>query len=92
MLTVSFSLLDVRIAKQRQADASTTRTALGLGLGLSIARHLVELHGGSIEATSDGVGRGAAFVVRLPNGARGGHVPPIQMQLSALDRAVTGRG
>jgi PAS domain S-box-containing protein len=50
----------------RQADASTTRAHGGLGLGLSIARQLVELHGGSMRATSDGLGRGAAFIVTLP--------------------------
>src|SRR5439155_7338357 len=42
----------------RQADASTTRTRGGLGLGLGIARQLVELHGGQIDAMSDGPGRG----------------------------------
>ena len=50
----------------RQADASTPRSRGGLGLGLSIARQLVELHGGSIAAASDGLGAGASFVVRLP--------------------------
>jgi PAS domain S-box-containing protein len=50
----------------RQADPSTTRGAWGLGIGLSIAKHLVELHGGSITASSDGPGCGAAFVVELP--------------------------
>lgn len=50
----------------RQADASTTRRHGGLGLGLSIARQLVELHGGSIRARSAGPGHGATFVVRLP--------------------------
>jgi signal transduction histidine kinase len=49
----------------RQADASTTRKRGGLGLGLTFAKHLVELHGGSIEAHSEGVGRGCTFVVRL---------------------------
>jgi signal transduction histidine kinase len=38
----------------------------GLGLGLSIARRLVELHGGTIEACSGGIGRGAAFTITLP--------------------------
>ncbi len=50
----------------RQADASTTRVEGGLGLGLAIVLHLVQLHRGSVEARSDGPGRGATFVVRLP--------------------------
>lgn len=50
----------------RQADASTTRTHGGLGLGLSIVRHLVEGHGGTVAAFSDGAERGARFVVELP--------------------------
>ncbi|NUR56140.1 MAG: ATP-binding protein, partial [Acidobacteria bacterium] len=50
----------------RQQDSTTTRSAFGLGLGLAIAKHLVELHGGTITAASDGVGCGATFVVRLP--------------------------
>jgi CheY-like chemotaxis protein/anti-sigma regulatory factor (Ser/Thr protein kinase) len=49
----------------QQADASTTRRHGGLGLGLAIARHLIELHGGSIWADSDGVGCGARFTVEL---------------------------
>ena len=50
----------------RQEDGSTTRGAAGLGLGLSISKHLVELHGGTIQALSDGVGSGATFVVVIP--------------------------
>jgi signal transduction histidine kinase len=50
----------------RQADSTTTRQFGGLGLGLAIVRHLVELHGGTIRAKSDGDGKGAAFTVRLP--------------------------
>ena len=50
----------------RQADASSTRQHGGLGLGLSIARRLVELHGGGIEAASGGAGKGATFTVWLP--------------------------
>lgn len=50
----------------RQADGSTTRNHTGLGLGLAIARHLVELHGGTIHADSPGEGKGATFTVKLP--------------------------
>jgi signal transduction histidine kinase/ActR/RegA family two-component response regulator len=50
----------------RQADDSTRRKLGGLGLGLSIVKHIVELHGGTVEATSEGHGRGAAFMVHLP--------------------------
>ena len=50
----------------RQQDAASTRAHGGLGLGLSIARHLVELHGGTIEALSAGPNRGATFLVRVP--------------------------
>ncbi|HEY9605482.1 MAG TPA: PAS domain S-box protein, partial [Allocoleopsis sp.] len=50
----------------RQADGSTTRSSGGLGLGLAISRHLVELHGGTIEAASVGLGKGAIFTMRLP--------------------------
>jgi signal transduction histidine kinase/ActR/RegA family two-component response regulator len=50
----------------RQADSTSTRENRGLGLGLAIARHLVQLHGGTIEAESDGEGQGASFTVTLP--------------------------
>ncbi|MBC8029236.1 MAG: PAS domain S-box protein [Pyrinomonadaceae bacterium] len=50
----------------RQADGSTTRTHGGLGLGLAIVRHLVELHGGTIEVENRGIAKGAIFKVRLP--------------------------
>jgi signal transduction histidine kinase/DNA-binding response OmpR family regulator len=50
----------------RQADPTFTRTTGGLGLGLAIVRSLVELHGGTVSAESDGTGHGATFVVRLP--------------------------
>ncbi|MEJ7728377.1 MAG: ATP-binding protein [Polyangiaceae bacterium] len=50
----------------RQYDTTTSRRHGGLGVGLSISKQLVELHGGSIEARSDGLGHGATFVVRLP--------------------------
>jgi PAS domain S-box-containing protein len=50
----------------RQADQQITREHGGLGLGLSIVKHIVELHGGTIRAESEGEGRGATFVVNLP--------------------------
>jgi signal transduction histidine kinase len=50
----------------RQGDPRLAREHGGLGIGLAIARHLVEMHGGSIHASSDGPGRGAVFSVRLP--------------------------
>jgi len=50
----------------RQEDGSISRRHGGLGLGLAIVRHLVELHAGSVEAFSEGEGKGSRFVVRLP--------------------------
>jgi signal transduction histidine kinase/CheY-like chemotaxis protein len=50
----------------RQADASTTRAQSGLGLGLAIVRHIVEAHGGGVQAESAGPGRGSVFTVKLP--------------------------
>jgi PAS domain S-box-containing protein len=53
----------------RQADSSMTRIHGGLGLGLAITRHLVEMHGGTISAQSEGEGRGATFTIKLPTPA-----------------------
>lgn len=50
----------------RQSEAGASRAHGGLGVGLSITKHLVDLHGGSIDVQSEGAGKGATFVVRLP--------------------------
>jgi signal transduction histidine kinase/CheY-like chemotaxis protein len=63
---ISPELLPHVFARFRQGDGSTTRQHGGLGLGLSIVKSLVEMHGGTIRAASDGVGKGASFVVTLP--------------------------
>jgi PAS domain S-box-containing protein len=50
----------------RQADGTSTRNHMGLGLGLAIVKHVVEMHGGTVVAQSQGVGKGATFKVTLP--------------------------
>jgi PAS domain S-box-containing protein len=74
----------------RQGDSRPNRAYSGLGLGLAIAQHLVQQHGGQIDAASDGPGRGTTIAIRLPAtplGARGGVVRPpadVDVQLSGL--------
>jgi signal transduction histidine kinase len=63
---ISAAFLTHVFERFRQEDSSTTREQAGLGLGLSIAKHLVELHGGTISAESNGQGHGSAFTVRFP--------------------------
>ena len=63
-----------------QEDARTTRMHGGLGLGLSIVRHLVEAHGGRIQAKSGGSGLGAEFAVEIPRGGKRTEAPAIRCE------------
>ena len=70
-----------------QSRQAVDRSQGGLGLGLTIVRTMVELHGGSVEARSDGVGHGSAFVIRLP--AAQASAPP-KVQRRSARRAARG--
>ena len=64
-----------------QAEPARSQSRGGLGVGLALTKRLVELHGGSIEARSDGLGRGSTFVVRLPRFA----APPLPAAAATRD-------
>jgi len=66
---ISADFLPYVFDRFRQADSKSTRADQGLGLGLAIARHLVELHSGTIGVESPGIGQGATFTVKLPQKA-----------------------
>lgn len=70
---IDASFLPYVFERFRQGDSSTTRPHRGLGLGLAIVKQLVEAHGGSVSAASDGKGKGAEFVVTLPLTAQERH-------------------
>jgi CheY-like chemotaxis protein/two-component sensor histidine kinase len=63
---ISADVLPYIFERFRQAEPATTRVYGGLGLGLAIVRHLVEMHSGTVYATSEGEGMGATFTVQLP--------------------------
>jgi signal transduction histidine kinase/ActR/RegA family two-component response regulator len=69
----------------RQADSSSRRRHSGLGLGLAIVRHLVELHGGTVQAESAGEERGASFAITLP-------LPAVRIDGAAAPESAPGRG
>ena len=66
----------------RQENATTKRNQGGLGLGLAIVKHLVELHGGTITAQSEGEKQGSVFTIRLPVTAVNPEVPPIVEEIT----------
>ncbi len=68
----------------RQADGSTTRSHGGLGMGLSLSRYLIELHGGSISARSDGPGQGSTFTVMIPRHDKVGADTAVQPSITQL--------
>ena len=65
-----------------QDERSVDRSQGGLGIGLALVRHLVELHGGTVDASSEGIGRGCEFIVRLPLLAQ----PPAEAPGPSTDR------
>ncbi len=72
----------------RQADASSSRKHGGMGIGLALVQRLTELHDGNVSATSEGVGRGATFEVRLPltNEVRDTDKPATQIESGVLSQ------
>jgi signal transduction histidine kinase len=78
---ISPALLPCVFDFYRQGEPSSSGDFAGLGIGLALVKSLVELHGGSVHAHSDGLGTGSAFVVRLPVTSRlvhrvSDHLPP----------------
>lgn len=83
----------------RQAEGSISRRQGGLGLGLAVVRHLVELHGGRVSASSDGKGKGATFTVELPlvnqeeaSAARDVQAPPASQEDVVLATVAANEG
>ena len=74
----------------RQADAGTNRSQAGMGIGLAVVQQLVELHGGSVSASSGGVGKGATFKIRLPRSVetKTSSAPDLELGLGTLQGLV----
>jgi signal transduction histidine kinase/CheY-like chemotaxis protein len=87
---ISLDFLPHIFERFRQADSSTRRRHGGLGLGLSIVKSLVEMHGGQVSAHSEGVGRGATFIVQLPLAATGSTTDPVAAGLGSLNEKSPG--
>ncbi|HKW93824.1 MAG TPA: CHASE3 domain-containing protein [Methylomirabilota bacterium] len=74
-----------------QADRSLERRQGGLGIGLTLVRRLVEMHGGSVQATSDGPGQGSEFSIRLPRLPEAAGETDVAAGAPTAERRVTGR-
>ncbi|SIT51163.1 Histidine kinase [Paraburkholderia piptadeniae] len=73
-----------------QADASLHRSLGGLGIGLTLVRHLTELHGGSVQCRSEGLGKGSEFTIRLP-GTMSERITPVRATVVHLNRKAATR-
>jgi len=82
---ISPELLPNVFDRFRQGDSSTRRRFAGLGLGLSIVKYIVEAHGGTVEASSPGEGKGSTFTVRLP-------IRPVRVREESEERDNVGKG
>jgi signal transduction histidine kinase len=86
---ISAKLLPFVFDRFRQGDSSITRTFGGLGLGLAIVKSIVEMHGGTVAAESEGEGHGALFTIRLPRaeasrGVAANHVSEGRISLAGV--------